>query len=286
MDKRILKFTQCDSRFYSYLEKVFNRMPQDVKEEILNDKAFEIIADEDYLTAYGLYIHLDNPIKSFVYLNLNLKLPEYEILHTIVHELAHHVAGSGETDLWEKEAEELVRKWGFENESEQVKYHLPIRESIGHKLGYAWAKEQPVEELLDRFETYYIPWNEGRLTGKFLENFYIDADPYGIVAKAEGTVEEHPTPDTGKGDVFMGADSLELAVLWGIMGVIKEIIQREKNPDNTQSEYELMEALKRIHSGFEALFSLPDYWKNFNAHRKKFTDVFLVIDNLLEGLQK
>lgn len=36
MDKRMTRFKHCDSRLYPYLDKVLARLPEQVREELLN----------------------------------------------------------------------------------------------------------------------------------------------------------------------------------------------------------------------------------------------------------
>ncbi len=130
MDKRILKFKLCDSRFFSYLENVLNRLPEEVKEYILNSEDFQILSSEDFHEAYGLYWNFDNPAKDFVYLStMRLGYSEEQIIYTIAHELAQHGIGKGVTGAYEKEAEAILgrREDGYSSGT-------PAGETVG--LGY------------------------------------------------------------------------------------------------------------------------------------------------------
>jgi hypothetical protein len=70
MDSIIQRFQWCDNRFYPYLEKVLNRVPDQVRQDILDIKKFEIISDDDFLSAHGLHYHFDNPVTNLIYLNM------------------------------------------------------------------------------------------------------------------------------------------------------------------------------------------------------------------------
>ena len=47
------KFERCDPRFFSYLGKVLERLPPDVKKDILDNERFQLLADEAFHEAFG-----------------------------------------------------------------------------------------------------------------------------------------------------------------------------------------------------------------------------------------
>lgn len=51
MDKRIDRFKLCDLRFLPHLNRVIERLPENVQEDLLNDKSFQILTDDDALDA-------------------------------------------------------------------------------------------------------------------------------------------------------------------------------------------------------------------------------------------
>jgi hypothetical protein len=148
LGKKLSRFCFCDRELYPYIKKVLLRLPEEVcYGEVLDDLDLEIISFGEY--ARGAFYPLPNTAKKLVILNESiLGLPEFEIIHTIAHEIAHKVIGKGKTGLLEKEAEKLLIAWGFKKESEAVYYNAPILESMGYEMGYEWAKKQ--KDLSDR----------------------------------------------------------------------------------------------------------------------------------------
>ena len=47
MDQRMTRFKHCDLRFFPYLEKVLDRLPGRIREDILNSTALQVVAGED-----------------------------------------------------------------------------------------------------------------------------------------------------------------------------------------------------------------------------------------------
>ena len=47
MKKSMNRFKLCDLRFHPFVRKVIERLPDTVRENILNDKSFQIITDDD-----------------------------------------------------------------------------------------------------------------------------------------------------------------------------------------------------------------------------------------------
>ena len=119
MDKRINRFKICDFRFYHYLATVFERLPQEVREKVLNDTSFQILADEDMLNECVLRYDFGNPVKSLVYLSSKiLTEPGHQIIYSIAHEIAKYVLSIDQTgtQFHEKDIEDLLAHWRFETE--------------------------------------------------------------------------------------------------------------------------------------------------------------------------
>jgi hypothetical protein len=281
MENRLSRFKYCDSKFYPYLEKVLNRLPIEDKERILNDTSFQIMGGKDFRGNDGTYYPFDEPVTSLVYLNnLILTRPEYDLIHTIAHELAHHVAGKGKTGLYEKEAEELLLKWGFEDESEKVEYGNPIMESEGYKLGYEWALEQKDQHLLDSFEEYYGDWENGALSEERMNLLHYDIDPLSLLEATERIAETIGINGELSGDPAY----LDKGIIWGIMGRVKEIIlNRESHYSITsKSDAEFFESLEKINSEFDKLFMLRAYGDFFEEmHRYGIPDLSVKVDEFL-----
>ena len=173
MDKRMNRFKLCDLHFLPHLKTVIERLPGDVREDVLNDKSFQILTDDDALNACVLRYRFSDPVKTLVYLNTKiLKEPEHQLLHTIASEIAHYVLSKRKTGLGSKDIDDLLFQWGFEKEVEAVRYDHAISESDGYKIGYDWAKKQNHDYLMQHFGLYFDQWNDegiGRLSNKELK---------------------------------------------------------------------------------------------------------------------
>ena len=222
-----------------------------MRESVLDDTTLQIMASDTFLSADGVYWDLGNPTKHLVYLNtLIVKTAEKHILLTIAHELAHWIAGKGETGLYEKEAEDLLMKWGFEEEAQYVRYHQPILESGGYRIGYEWAKKQDEKDLLYRFEKYYDDWNADGLSAERLETLVYNADPSSIFDtmccfEEEGGLNGEESEE----DMIIDDGSMDKGIVWGIMAVVKEILlKRQSNAHIDESE--VVETLQKIGNEF------------------------------------
>ena len=127
-----------------------------------------------------LAYEFDHPIKKLVYLNARvLKGPEHGMICTIAHAIAYSIVGEKELSQQEKESEELLIDWGFEEELEAVRFCRAVFESVGYKKGYEWAITQNKDYLLQHFGLYFNVWNEkglGRMSRKKFEQLYDKAD--------------------------------------------------------------------------------------------------------------
>ena len=226
MDKRINRFKICDFRFYPYLARVFERLPEEVREKILNDTSFQILADEDMLNASVLRYDFGNPVRALVYLSSKiLAEPGHQLIYTIAHEIAKYVLSTVETEtkFCEKDIENLLVHWGFEEEIEAVRYDEALTESEGYKTGYEWAKKQNKDYLMQHFGLYFDGWNEsglGKMPSKILNKLYqhdeTDSILDNIIQLKKGKRTE-PTKDR-----TLEVHSLRKAMLAGIMVAVKE----------------------------------------------------------------
>ncbi len=226
MDKRINRFKICDFRFYPYLARVFERLPEEVREKVLNDKSFQILADEDVLNACVLRYNFGNPVKALVYLSSKtLTKPGHQIIYTIAHEIAKYVLSVVETEaeFHEKDIEDLLMHWGFEIEVEAVRNDKAITESGAYKIGYEWAQKQSEDYLMQHFGLYFDEWNErglGRISNMGLHKLNQRAESDSIlenIVKLKKTTGVEPTRDR-----TLEALSLRKAMLAGIMVAVKE----------------------------------------------------------------
>jgi hypothetical protein len=227
MDRRINRFKICDFRFYPHLAKVFERLPDDVRDKVLNDTSFQILTDENMLNACVLRFDFENPIKALVYLSSKiLTEPGHQLIYTIAHEIARYVLSKDETEtqFHENDIEKLLVHWGFETEIEAVRYDKVIMESEGFKTGYEWAKKQSKNYLMQHFGLYFDEWNKrglGRMPNNELNKLNQRAETDSIFdnvvqLKKEKRIE--PTKD-GTSETL----SLRKAMLAGIMVAFKEI---------------------------------------------------------------
>ncbi|MCK5105109.1 MAG: hypothetical protein KAR17_19935, partial [Cyclobacteriaceae bacterium] len=92
MDHRINRFKLCDLRFHPYLRGVIERLPEAVREIVLNDMSFQILTDDEALEACVLRYEFGAPVRTLVYLNTKiLREPDHQINHTIASEIAHYI---------------------------------------------------------------------------------------------------------------------------------------------------------------------------------------------------
>ncbi len=122
MVERIQRFKLCDLRFHPHLVKVIERLPEEVRKKVLNDRSFQILTDEDVVNACVLRYKFSDPVKLLVYLNTNiLKEPEPQIIHTIASEIARFILGDSEFDSGEKGIDDLLVDWGFDEELQIIR---------------------------------------------------------------------------------------------------------------------------------------------------------------------
>jgi hypothetical protein len=220
------EFKYCSRDFQPYVKKVLERLSKEVADRIKAE--VEIITpDKD---APGVHYHFKDPVHCIVYLNeAFLKEPEYYIIHTIVHEFAHFAVWRKDWMLHEMDAEDLLKEWGFEKESELVKYNKPMLESEGYKVGREWAKKQDNKWLVERFEEYLEEFDRGELTGSRLGGLFYDLDATSILVDM-GLMEmttESLTPEEVeemmKSEDYIGGDSMSLdkGLVFGVMSVVK-----------------------------------------------------------------
>ena len=137
MDERIQRFKHCDPRFQPYLDKVFSRLPDDVRDEILGDEGFDILADKELPDICGRFFCFDRPVEKLVYLNPKaLMQPEHRLLCSIAWEIAEYVTRKEDKAEDERSIEELLVRWGFEREVKSVCFCDAVAGSTAFKSGY------------------------------------------------------------------------------------------------------------------------------------------------------
>ena len=224
MDTRIDRFKLCDLRFFPYLRGIIERLPEDVREDVLNDKSFQILTDDDALNACVLRYRFSDPVKTLVYLNTKiLKEPEHQLIHTIASEIAHYVSNKRKTGLGSKDIDDLLLQWGFEKEVEAVRLDRILCDSKGYKIAYEWAKKQSRDYLMQHFGLYYDEWNDKGLVG-----FSGEGPKMADHLNGTGSILAHiihsktVEPVEPRKDTFSEARSLRKEMLAGILTAVKE----------------------------------------------------------------
>ena len=250
----------CDHRFHPYVDKVLQRLPASVREnEVLSDPGLRIVSsdEKDYL---GRFVDFGSPTNCLILLNeALLGKPEFELVHTITHEIAHKVAmRRGESQgLKEMEAEDLVIEWGFQKESEAANYHRPRLERMGFDIGYEWAMNNDTS----RFEEFYDEWNEARLSTRRYDELHYQANTYSILYDmgcleednrnaVDETPQEHSLADDG---------SLDKGIIAGIMYELREKKTKIGAVHIGDVHFEFAEQLSRTFIEIGKLFGTGTY---------------------------
>ena len=160
MDERISRFQFCDTWLYPYLERVFLRLPENLREEILNNEGFQIISNATLPDICGHCFQFDKPLTFLVYLNPALALqPDHRLECSIAMELANYVAIKEQSNGGPQRIQELLVGWGFENEVNAVCFCSAVAGSKAFRNGYKWARKQNEDYLMLHFGIYYDEWN-------------------------------------------------------------------------------------------------------------------------------
>ena len=221
MDNRINRFKLCDLRFFPHLKRVIERLPGNVQEDVLDDKSFQILTDDDALNACVLRYRFRDPVKTLVYLNTNvLKEPEHQLLHTIASEMAHYFLSKRKTGIRSSDIDDLLVQWGFEKEVEAVRLDRILCNSKGYKIGYEWAKKQNCDYLMQHFGLYYDQWNDKGLVGISGEGFETADHLSGTETILENIIPSK-TVESRMG-TFPEARLMRKGMLAGILTAVKE----------------------------------------------------------------
>jgi len=225
MDQRFSRFKFCDSRFFPYLEKVMNRLSDKVKEDVLNNKALQILADEDALDTCVRRYAFDPPAETLIYLNPKILIePEHIIICMIACEIGHTILCQSEPDPSGKAVEDLLIHWGFEKEVKAMRYDRAIAKSKGYQAGYRWARRQNKDYLMQHFSLYFDEWNEkglGSLSRAELERLYWQVETGPILEDATRISELDL--DESENEIAQRSFSVRQAFLTGILAAVKEL---------------------------------------------------------------
>jgi hypothetical protein len=226
MDKRMTRFKHCDPRFFPYLEKVLDRLPEKVREDILNSTALQVVAGEDLHRSCALRVDFDDPVKTLLCFNPKVLFePEHQILHTIAQEFALYVIGEEGSAKAEQKAEDLLLEWGFEMEIEAVRHCTAVSESAGYRIGYEWARKQSMDYLMQHFGLYFDEWNEKGLRRMSREQLEEVKSKAGTRVLLDDRIETGGGGEMGETEVT--ALPRDEAIIAGIMAAVKEIKLQE-----------------------------------------------------------
>ena len=226
MEKMQARFPHCDQRFFPYLEKVLSRLPGEITSELLESAKFQIVASDDFQDTCVLSRRFPSPLQTLVYVNTKiLKEAEHMILLAIASQVAFFVAGKNGKEVPSREAEELLKIWGFTEELNAVRYDQVVAQTESFRIGYNWARHQDKEYLLTHFGLYRESWGTGgwgkpagekRAEGLDLPEEALPVLEEIMQAAAPGAGEAKRRTKTG------AADPRE-SMLAGIMRALKEI---------------------------------------------------------------
>lgn len=210
MDDRLKRFAHCDPSFFPYLKTTLEQLPEDIRESVLNNQAFEIISSSDITEECSLLFSFSRPVEHVLHLNMRaLSGPDYRIIFRIALEIAKYVAMRQDPkgDIAQRQAE-LLTQWGFERDVRSMQHCRAILGSDGYQAGYNWARHQNPDYLLQHFGLYYDEWNTKGL-------HRLPGDTKGAVqAATKETLLHQETP---------GEIPMEEAVVEGIMAALKEV---------------------------------------------------------------
>jgi hypothetical protein len=241
MNKSMERFKLCDFRFHPFVKSVMERLPDSVRENVINDRSFQIITDDDVFEGCVLRYEFGHPVKSLVYLNSKiLTEPDHQIMHTIASEIAHYVLKNEGARIQENKIDDLLIDWGFRIEVEAVHFDRAICKSKGYKIGYDWAKKQSRDYLMQHFGLYFDEWNEkglGRMSNKGFDglNRGVETDLV-IDSIVEAKEEDKHDPAV---DQALEKTSLRKAILAGILTAIKESTLHDFYSLNTRMPHHL-----------------------------------------------
>jgi len=128
-------------------------------------------------------------------------------------------AGSGESRLLEKEANDWLKKWGDFNEIiNTVNHSAPINEEKGYRSGYEWASNQDRDELLISYYCFRQLWNDKNLPKR--EEYTLEINLINVSIMEKITVLDEHGEKTDNEDINRG-------VAFGIMKRVRELEKQE-----------------------------------------------------------
>jgi hypothetical protein len=198
------------------LDTVFSRLPDNLRDEILEDEEFDILADKELPDICGRCFCFDRPVEKLVYLNPKaLMQPDHRLLCSIAWEIADYVTRKEGEAGDERRIEELLVDWGFQREVESVCFCDAVAGSFAFKSGHEWARGQSEEYLMLHFGLFFDEWNErglASLSTERVESFRSRFSPSKLLPDSARRLEKEIPEGFSVDEVFME----------GIMAAVKE----------------------------------------------------------------
>jgi hypothetical protein len=226
MEKMQARFQHCDQRFFPYIEKVLSRLPGEITSELLESTKFQIVASDDFQDTCVLSRNFPAPLQMLVYVNTKiLKEAEHMILLAIASQVAFFVAGKNGKEVPSREAEELLKIWGFTEELDAVRYDQTVAQTESFRIGYNWARHQDKDYLLKHFGLYRELWGTGGWGKPAKEKGAKTPDLPEETLPVLEEIMKAAAPDAGeaKRRTETGATEPKESMLAGIMRALKEI---------------------------------------------------------------
>jgi len=222
----VSRFSYCDKRFYPYLEKILNQLPDDMSNDILGDEKLQLISDENHLSAASMNFTFTPEVNYLIYLNTSiLDRPVLDITYAIANELAIYLVNKQGADEKSKDdkVKQLLVDWEIIMDLDRIRPADPIEKSSGYRIGYEWARRQKLDDLLWNYKEYFDEWYEERISPERFEQLYIDVAPFSILEQMQ---EENQDDEVKDKDAQVN-DTLEAEIIWGLMAAVKELIHDE-----------------------------------------------------------
>lgn len=225
MEKLAARFEYCDRRFYPYIQKVFSRLPGEIASGLFGNTSFQIVASDDFHDACVLSRKFRFPTLNLVYLNTKILMEsEPMILLAIASQVAFYVAEKDGKDVSSREAEDLLKHWGFTEELDAVRHDQTVAQTESYRRGYNWARHQDKDYLLTHFGLYREAWGTGGWRKLVRENCAEASDlPEDALPVLEEIMKAASVSRETKRGTETGAAEPKGSMLAGIMRALIEI---------------------------------------------------------------
>jgi hypothetical protein len=125
--------------------------------------------------------------------------------------------------------EKLLEAWGSKKDPQYMEHPIPVLVSLGYKIGHQWASRQNADDLLSRFEEFYTDLIDDRLTKQRYNALYEELDPASIIAEQPDTMNQALEDPKVAEAILESYHLFENGIVWGLMAVIRKIIEEGKS---------------------------------------------------------